>query len=470
MHSDKLEQPALSRTRSTPARNDARSHSQAHLWGLCAVLIAAVIFGGGGSRYGLANLAVQLVAVGALAFHRNAFVDFWRNSPVMLKSLVGLSLLLPILFVIPLPSSVWTSLPGRELVAVSHELAGGIGWAAASVDPIRTLLALTALITPLAVLTIGWSTRRDQLITIGWVVVLLGLANMSIGIIQVLSNGATGLMYPENPMPGVLFGTFANRNTAGLFLVGCLALATFLPAPKQFGSAALAARMSICVLLVLAILLTRSRTAVVLAMLPLAAAGLQLIAARSTVSQNKALLSGRTMWAVLGTIALLIGAAATIGVAAPGRIGDVVERFQSERTDARTYIWEDASYAADRYWPVGAGFGTFDDVFQIDESLENITQKRAGRAHNDYLEVVIEAGLPGILLVAGWLLLLGGLSWKARLSEDRWIAWSGSIALLAVALQSITDYPLRNHTLLAFSTFALVMLVRFGRPRARVQA
>ena len=443
---------------------------QVHLWALSAVLIAAVMFGGGGSRYGLANLAVQLVAIGALAFHRNAFVDFWRNSPVMLKSMVGLSLLLPILFLIPLPESVWTSLPGRELVAVSHELAGGIGWAAASVDPIRTLLALTALITPLAILAIGWSSRRDQLITIGWVVVLLGLANIAIGIVQVLSNGATGLMYPENPMPGVLFGTFANRNTAGLFLVGCLVFAAFLPSPKQLGNATLAARIGICVLIVLAIVLTRSRTAIVLAVLPLAAAGLKLIAARTGTPKSQDLTSSRLKWAALGAIILLIGAAASISVAAPGRIGDVVERFQNDRTDARTYIWEDASYAADRYWPVGAGFGTFDDVFQIDESLENITQKRAGRAHNDYLEVAIEAGLPGILLVAGWLLLLAWLSWKARISEDRWIAWGGSIALLAVALQSITDYPLRNQTLLAFSAFALVVLVRFGVPRARVQA
>lgn len=459
----------MSRIRITSAGNDARSGLDIHLWTLCAVVIASIMFGGGGSRYGLANLAAQLVAIGALAFHRGAFVDFWRSAPLILKCLVGLSLLIPLLFVIPLPPSIWTSLPGRQLVAVSHELAGGIGWAAASVDPVRSLLALTALITPLAVLTIGWDSRRDQLITIGWVVVLLGLANISIGVIQVLSNGATGLIYPENPMPGVLFGTFANRNTAGLFMVGCLALAAFLPAPRQIGSAALAARFCICVLLVLGVVLTLSRTAVVLAVLPLTAVGLKLIAARIPVSQNQSLMSGRTMWAVLGTIALVIGTAATISVAAPGRIGNAVERFQSDRTDARVYIWEDASYAADRYWPIGAGIGTFDDVFQIDESLENITQKRAGRAHNDYLEVVIEAGLPGILLVAGWLFLLAWLSWKARISQDRWLAWSGSIVLLAVALQSITDYPLRNHSLLALSAFALVLLVRFGRPSARVR-
>ena len=166
----------------------------------------------------------------------------------------------------------------------------------------------------------------------------------------------------------------------------------------------------------------------------------------------------------LGTPAVLvIGAVATLGIAAPGRVGDVIERFDGEGEDARAYIWEDAVYSVDRFWPVGAGTGTFDDVFQIDESLENLTPRTAGRAHNDYLEVAIEAGVPGLALIATWLMLLSWLAWKARRSRDRWIAWSGGVVLLAIALQSVTDYPLRNQSVLAFAAFALVLLARFGK-------
>ncbi|MEO0698675.1 MAG: hypothetical protein AAFY81_03040, partial [Pseudomonadota bacterium] len=96
------------------------------------------------------------------------------------------------------------------------------------------------------------------------------------------------------------------------------------------------------------------------------------------------------------------------------------------------------------------------------EALENITSRRAGRAHNDYIEVAIEAGLPGLLVIAGWLCTLAWLSWKARSSPQRWIAWSGSAILLAIALQSITDYPLRNQTMLAVGAFALLLLGRFS--------
>ncbi len=422
------------------------------------------MFGGGGSRYGLANLMVQLAAIAALAFHRHAFLTFWLSASWPLRALVALSLLLPALFLIPLPVSIWSALPGRDLVAQSFELAGGLGWATASAEPVRTLLALTALVTPLAVLTVGLCAGRDKLIDLGWLVVGLGLVNLAIGAVQVLSNGVTGLFYPEIPMPGVLFGTFANRNTTGIFLVLCLSLAALLPMPRKLGSAALPARIAVCVLLLLTILLTRSRTAVVLSALPLGALALQMLRKRMKGSRGGSGSSALPILAAIGAGVLVLGTLAVLTVGAPGRLGEVVERFQDDRTDARTYIWEDASYSASRYWPVGSGTGTFDDVFQIDESLENITLRRAGRAHNDYLEVAIEAGLPGLVLIAGWLVLLAWLSWRARTSPDRWIAWSGSLALLAIALQSITDYPLRNQSILAFAAFALVLLVRFSVP------
>lgn len=436
-----------------------------HLWAICSLLVVAVVFGGGGSRYGLANLLVQLTAIGALAFHRQAFAQFWSQGSLPLKGLLALTIIVPSLYLIPLPPQFWTALPGRELVASALELAGGSRWTTASVDPVRTLLAITALVTPLAILFMGWAARRDHLITLGWIIVVAGLANMAVGIVQVLSNGETGLFYPENPMPGVLFGTFANRNTTGLFLVGCLAFAAFLPTPPQLKQAALPTRIFICVLLLVAILLTRSRTALVIAAIPVVGLFIRLLGEQMSTGHRP----GKGVWPIAAAAFLALGAAAAVGISAPGRVGDVIERFQSDRKDARSYIWEDASYAASRYWPIGSGVGTFDDVFQTDESLENITQRRAGRAHNDYIEITIEAGALGLGLVAGWLALLVWLSWRARLQKDKWIAWSGAVTLWAIALQSITDYPLRNQTMLVLAGFALVILVRFGSTRKAQQ-
>ncbi len=466
-----MAEPAPSYRR-VPQRTDPRhfdvieslASGSSTFWAIAAIVVFAVAFGGGGSKYGLANLIVQIAALFALSFHRRAFFDFWKSAPAAMTVLIGLSLLLPLAFLIPLPESVWTALPGRELMAQSFDLIGGKSWATASVDPIRTLLALSALIVPIALLSIGWSAQRPQLILLGWVVVALGLVNFLIGIPQVLSNSETGVIYPENPMPGVLFGSFANRNSAGLFLVGALALAALLPAPSQFGRATLGIRIAACLLLVVAIILTKSRTALVLAFLPIGLVALNMIFTLRVRSGPQQGITSRKALFVLVPVALIAGTLALTLFAAPGRMNDVIERFD-DSDDARAYIWEDAVYSADRYWPIGSGTGTFDDVFQVDESLENMTPRRAGRAHNDYLEVAIEAGLPGTVLIAAWLILLVWLSWRARKSQDRWIAWSGAVILLTIALQSITDYPLRNMTMLAFGSFALLILARFGAPK-----
>jgi len=430
-------------------------------WTVAILLVFAAAFGGGGSKYGMANLIVQLAALTALSFHRRAFFDFWKSSPAGLRALISASIMLPLAYLVPLPASLWQGLPGRELMTESFALISGAQWASASVDPIRTLLALTALIAPLALLTIGWNMAQDRLIMIGWIAVGFGIVNFLIGIPQVLSGGQSGLIYPENPMPGVLFGTFANRNSTGLFLVGCLSLAALLPPPPRFGRPAPAIQIVSCILLIVAIILTRSRTSVVLALLPIGAVMLRLALAQAGARAPLGQLAGRRIWLALFPAALIAGVLGLLLATAPGRINDVLERFD-DSDDARAYIWEDAAYSADRYWPIGSGMGTFDDVFQIDESLENMTLRTAGRAHNDYLEVAIEAGLPGLTLIAGWLILGGWLIWRARRSRGRWTAWSGGLILLTVALQSITDYPLRNLTMLTFASFALLILLRFG--------
>ncbi|MEM8724117.1 MAG: O-antigen ligase family protein [Pseudomonadota bacterium] len=418
----------------------------------------AFAFGGGGVRYGLANLLVQITALGILALHRDAFVAFWKGSPPILRILTALSLLVPTLFLIPLPQSVWSGLPGRDLVAQSLEAIGSGGWRPASVDPARTLVALTGLIVPLTVLTVGWNIPRRHLMTVGWLVVVLGLACFALGVLQVLSGGNSAVIYAERGPTGLLYGTFANRNSTGVFLVGALTLAALLPLPlARPHPAGLPVRLGICALLLLAVVLTRSRTAFVLAAIPIALGLARAFWARRGARSSGG--SGRGTLAVFAGIALSVLAIGSVVALAPGRIGETLERFEAT-DDARVYIWEDAAYSADRFWPLGAGMGTFDEVFQVDESLEFLTKRRAGRAHNDYLELAIEAGIPGLTIAAGWLLLVGWLSWQAGRSQFRWPAWGCGALLLAVALQSITDYPLRNQTMLAVSAFALLLLAR----------
>lgn len=423
-------------------------------WLIC-LLIVAITFGGGGVRYGLANLVVQLSALLVVFFHRCEVSTFLERAPLTLKVLIGLTVALPMAQLIPLPESMLANLPGREPVIAARELADISGWFPLSVDPGRTLVALTGLVLPLVVLIVASAKSTEQLITAGWFIVGAGFAAFILGVIQVMSSGAVGLLYPENPMPGVLFGTFANRNSAGLFFVGTLALAALLPLPRKWRAMPFV-RIAMCALLVLAVLLTRSRSAIVLASIPI------ILAAMRTFTDNG--LSRRKAGAsLIATLAII--AAAFFALGSDNRLAQSFERFEA-RQDARAEIWDDASYSAQRYWPVGSGMGTFDEVFQLDEALENLAPRRAGRAHNDYLEVAVEAGLPGLALIGGWLAILIWLSWRARQSRLRWEAWAGSVILFAIAAQSGIDYPLRNQSMLAVAAFALVMLWKLGSTSA----
>lgn len=451
--SPKLPKSPPRKPRTSPVRKSS-------LLSICALLLIAIALGGGGGRYGLANLMVQFTALGLLTFFRDAFLGFWRAAhPVLSLLLVG-TLAIPVLQLVPLPEGVWTTLPGRELAIDARVAADRMGWAPASLDSSRTLVALTGLIVPLTVLTVGSAIERDRLFWLGWIVVAMGLVNVGLGIGQALSSDPTPSFYPETPMPGVLFGTFANRNSTGLFLVCALTFAALLPAPRE-GPFALPLRLGICVVLLLGIILTKSRTAFALSALPILLACARFAYARIASSSN----ANARVWRLLQIFAAALVIALTVVSlfsAAPGRLGDTIARFDDGTS--RSYIWEDSLYAAERYWPVGSGVGTFDEVFQIDESLENLTARRAGRAHNDYIEVAIESGVAGLFMIIAWLVVVGWFTWRARLSSQRWIAWAGSAILLAIALQSITDYPLRNQAMLAVGALALLMVVRCSSP------
>ncbi len=434
----------------------------------CFLLIVAVICGGGGVRYGLFNLAVQLTALWVLGLHRQAFFQFWGEASLALKALVLASVILPIIHVIPLPPQVWTALPGREAVGGSLSLLNLSGnWTSLSVDPARTWVALSGLIVPLVLLSLGWSIAYEKLILIGWVVVLLGIVNVLIGVPQVLSNGATGLLYPETPMPGVLFGTFANRNSTGLFLLSALSCAALLPSPIKHDYAWVM-RALVCALLLTGILLTRSRTALVLALIPVLLGVLRAIGTYQAQRRNYSKPRSFT-WAaisVFGAGLLSVGIGSVIGSETSGRINDTFSRFEAS-SDARIYIWEDAAFSAKRYWPVGSGMGTFDEVFQLEESLENISQRRAGRAHNDYLEVAIEAGLPGLIIIVGWIVLCGYMTARPRSVDRRWSSLAGAGILICIVFQSLVDYPLRNQAMLATASFAILLLCRVPMAQQR---
>jgi O-antigen ligase len=90
------------------------------------------------------------------------------------------------------------------------------------------------------------------------------------------------------------------------------------------------------------------------------------------------------------------------------------------------------------HWVTGTGLGTFEAIYASYEAQQEISRTYANHAHNDYLEVILETGVAGgvlIALFAGIVLANGG---RTKLSQ------AAFIAVAALMVHSMVDYPLRT--------------------------
>lgn len=429
------------------------------------LLVVAMLFGGGGVGYGLSNAVVQLCALLILGLNYEGVRGFARHAPWPVLGLVGITLLLPLIQLIPLPPILWTSLPGRDLVVQSYALVGNPSdmWSPWSLDPSRTLTSLVGTIVPFTMLVLGWSLPGEDRNRLLWTLVWAALSGVLFGVFQI--TGVIPLLYETNDagMVKVIHAMFANRNSTGVFFDVALTLACVFPVNSD-QPMALARRAAIIALLALGVIGTMSRSSTALLVVPIC---LLLVRSWATRSHWQAsMMRGPRLlrwWPLmLGLlVALSLGMVTASG---GGRLSATFGRFDNLQ-DQRREIWKDAIDSAKRYWPLGAGTGTFDEVFQVDESLEYVTPRRAGRAHNDYIEMAVESGIFAESVALAWLIVLAAAVLIVRKRADRWTVWGCATALLCFALQSGIDYPLRNQINLCVAGLLFSTCATAFRPR-----
>ena len=133
--------------------------------------------------------------------------------------------------------------------------------------------------------------------------------------------------------------------------------------------------------------------------------------------------------------------------------------------ELRFKVWRPIAKIAWSYFPFGSGAGSFADVYRIDEPTALLDGSYLNHAHNDWLEVILTMGLPGIILLAiaaaAWLVASRRVFLPARNPLPRTLlARLGSIEIGLLALASIADYPVRTPSLACFFAFAVVWLAQ----------
>ncbi|HEX4761857.1 MAG TPA: O-antigen ligase family protein, partial [Sphingomicrobium sp.] len=133
--------------------------------------------------------------------------------------------------------------------------------------------------------------------------------------------------------------------------------------------------------------------------------------------------------------------------------------------ESRQTIWSNSIPAIGDNLALGSGVGSFPRVYRQYEDHSAVTRTFANHAHNDYLEIALEAGIPGLLLLVGFFWWWGSRAvpiWRSA-AVDRF-AVAASIASAAILVHSIVDYPLRTA---ALSSIMAACLALMARPRAR---
>ncbi len=270
---------------------------------------------------------------------------------------------------------------------------------------------------------------------------------------------------------------FVNPNHLCAFLGPCLALAVALlvgrreapragaaASPSRRLSAALsrAALVSTCVaVIVTGIVLSQSRAGVVTAGL---AAAVPLALCMGRLARPRAAVG-------VALVALAIGLVASD----PEPLERRFEQRAGLALSARVELWGVAGELIRARPLVGGGLGTFDDasLAPLDPSVPRHT--RPGAAHNDYLELAADIGLPAALAAIaalGAAVALAARRVSALAEADRPLAAGALGGVVGLLLHETVDFPLHvpGPALLLAICLALALGVEPAAPAADEEA
>lgn len=460
-------------TRGVSLPNPFSTNRPQALYAALVLLLGALIFGGA-SRLEVGTTAIaRLFALGALTYM------FWRRRGSSMR--IGRSelifwvllFLVPIVQMIPLPWSLWTSFPGRALAKTVFDAIGDQPAMPISLVPSRTLDFLLALIVPFGAYLIGTQLDYDGRRILLRAILIVAVLSAALGLMQ-LSGGTTSRLYfyaITNSDSSV--GFFSNANHFSLFLAAGIIIAlawlgdSMAVTGRIMGPAVVAIGLAILVLL-FGIAGTGSRAGAIfsvvalivgLAMLPFGRIGVK----RSYVLGGSAVVMTGL---VLGVTLILNGTLLS-------------GRFKLDDTDERGGLLPLYQQIAHDFFPFGSGLGSFETVFKTYETPKTLSFAYLNQAHNDYAQTLIETGLAGALLVGAFLMWYAirvfGL-WRNPDPSSRMRRQQASAALIVamVLAHSAVDYPMRTAAMAAVFAFCVAFLVapadtpqRTGRIRVR---
>ena len=421
-----------------------------------AVLLPAYLFLclvlGGSTQAAWPNAVLQLLAVAILIWA--ALTRDPEPLPAAGRRLLlivgGLGLLF-IVQLVPLPPGLWQGLPGRDFLAQGYQLLGMTPpWLPLSLAPYETMATALTLLPPLALL-VGLLRLRGWSIEAMCAALLAGaFVSIMLGILQVVS-GDQGWYFYRRTNLGLAVGAFANANhLATLMLVALPVLAAVVagrwraahgPQQRAFATAI---ALGAGAVLAAGFLMSRS-LAVLLLGPPIALATAALVLRLPKRRQTQALAAAGLM------VALAVAAIALFG-------RDLPTWGANASVGTRMEYWSKSMRVVGDHGLTGAGLGTFEVIYPHYENPERVQEFYANHAHNDFVEIAVETGLPGLLLLAVFLFWWFGRVRAAWASSGLIEQKAAAVASAAILMHSLFDFPLRMAGISAAMAVLLALL------------
>lgn len=320
-------------------------------------------------------------------------------------------------------------------------------------EPGQRRLLLSLGFFALYLMVAGLARDRRRMLLLAHVLVISGLFQALYGGFMVLSGLEYGFFEPKTAYRGFATGTFVNRNHLAGYLELCSAVAIGLilvdlrggkgdgwkDMLRSFTAFLFSNKLRVRVFLaamVIGLILTRSRGG------NLAFFGSLTICGFLYVLFRERKLFLRSLF--------LFGSLLLVDIYIVGEwygLDQLVTRIeQAEKYgDVRAQIFPTYPPVIERYWRTGAGLGSFAQAYAPyqPEALEGYWD----HAHNDYAQFLIEAGLPGCLILLA--LVLSTAVHAARvvlMRENRLrvgICFAVLMAMVAIAIHSVSDFNLQ---------------------------
>ena len=426
------------------------------------VLLCIVLGGSVQGVWGVAALQLLAIAIIGWSLLTKDALPLSAAAKALLV-IAGLAVLLVVVQLVPLPPAMWTALPGREPIAEGYRLLGQRPPSLPiSLTPYDTASTALTLLPPLAVL-IGMLVAGAYRASWLAIVILIGtFAAVLLGALQVGGSGEVASLWYlyDDTNYGVATGFFANSNhMAALLVISVPFLFAIIVSLRQrarnprAGSAVLLVAVAGLLVLLVGIFLNGSLAVLLL--------GPAVVITGATML----LPQGMRLRGPLTAVALASIAAILVVYVTP--LNDKLAASNATSFGTRQTMWSTTIPAIKANGLVGSGVGSFAQVYPQYEDPAAVTTTFVNHAHNDYLEVALETGIPGVMLVVAFLIWWASRAvpiWRSA-AVDRY-ALAASIASAAILVHSLVDYPLRTAALSAIMAACLALMAQ-PRPREK---